>query len=353
MTKYKSLEYKNGVLRMLDQRKLPHEVSYVDFTDYRAVAIAIKDMVVRGAPAIGAAAAFALCLAAHRTANTETEKLKWELKQAGELIKQARPTAVNLCRAVDRVLNKMETSRGKGIDELIMTIEDEALEIAQEDVRANRAMALNGLSLVDDGARFIHHCNTGALATVDYGTALGIIRMAHEKGKKIFVYLDETRPRLQGARLSAWELRQLGIPHKVIVDSAAGYLMKNKKVDLVVVGCDRMVRNGDMANKIGTYSLAVLARSHGIPFYAAVPTSTIDMSLENGDAITIEERGAEEITRIGNEQITPEGTEVYNPAFDVTPWEYISAVVTEKGVVYPPYEAGLRRIMGTEKRKEN
>jgi methylthioribose-1-phosphate isomerase len=335
-----------GKLRLLDQRALPAELVYVDYDSPAGVADAIRQMVVRGAPAIGVAAAYGLAIAARNSTAEYTQDLLEELQQAGAMLKAARPTAVNLFWAVDRVLNRVALLKSGAPGELRAAVLAEAQKMEQEDIETNKQIGLNGLSLVPQKAAFIHHCNTGALATVDYGTALGLIRTAHEHGREVFVYVDETRPRLQGARLTAWELKHLGIPHALIVDGASGYIMKNRGVDLVTVGCDRVAANGDTANKVGTYNLALAAKAHHVPFYIVGPTSTIDLDIPSGDFIEIEERGADEIIRIGKEMVAPEGTPVCNPAFDVTPAELITAIITERGVIYPPFTENIRKVMG-------
>jgi methylthioribose-1-phosphate isomerase len=345
LTSYASVQWSDSVVRVLDQRRLPHEIVYRDLTDEREVAAAIRDMVVRGAPLIGAVAAYGVALAARQSAATTPNELRADLGRAAALLCAARPTAVNLTWAVRRVLDRVGDAPAGGVDEIKQATLDEAHRIAREDVWVNRQLGLNALPLIPDDATVIHHCNTGGLATVDVGTAMGIIRVAHENGKRIHVLVDETRPRLQGARLTAWELRELGIPHTVIVDGASGHFMRTKGVDLCVVGCDRVAANGDTANKIGTYNLALVARAHGVPFYVAAPTSTIDLTVPNGDAIPIEERSPREVTHIGEEWITPEGTRVANPAFDITPAAYVTAIVTEVGIAYPPYEASLAALV--------
>lgn len=342
---YRSLTWlEGGVLRLLDQRLLPHQTVYLDYTDAYAVADAIHEMVVRGAPAIGATAAYGLALTAYHSPSTTIASLQAELTQAAQRLRESRPTAVNLFYAIDRVMAKVAAYSGavEGLREVVIA---EAHAIADEDIQTNRQLGLNALSLVPDEALIIHHCNTGSLATVDYGTALGVIRTAHEHGKRVRVLVDETRPRLQGAKLTAWELQQLGIEHRVIADGASGHFMRREKVSLCVVGCDRVAANGDTANKIGTYNLAVVAKANGVPFYIAAPTSTIDMNTATGDDIEIEERTAYEITHIGETQIVPDGVVVANPAFDVTPAEYITAIITERGVVYPPFTDNLRKMM--------
>lgn len=341
MPTYKTLQWRAGTLRMLDQRVLPLQTIYLDYSDYRAVAEAIHDMVVRGAPAIGAAAAYGLALAAQQSAAADVNDLRVDLETAAQVLRASRPTAVNLFWAIARVMARVNQPIYTNVSKLRAAVLDEANAIADEDVRSNKHMGLNALPLIPDTANIFHHCNTGTLATVEYGTALGIIRAAHEHGKKVHVFVDETRPRLQGARLTAWELEQLGIPYTVIADGASGHFMRTVGADLCVVGCDRVAANGDTANKIGTYNLALVARAHGVPFYIAAPTSTIDLNLPNGAAIPIEERASREVTHVGSEQITPDNAHVANPAFDVTPAQYITAIVTEAGVAYPPFETSL------------
>lgn len=340
---YRSIKWDNGKVVLLDQRALPHRVEYIAYTDYRQLARAITDMVVRGAPAIGDAGAYGVVLACLGAQSTGGASLRDELEDACTFLDAARPTAVNLSWAIRRmraIIKDGPSEKGP----LASALLEEANAILAEDIATNVAIGRNALPLVPLGAKFLHHCNTGALATADYGTALGIIRTAFEAGRCAHAYLDETRPRLQGASLSAWELKELGIPHTVIVDGASGYLMKKIGIDLCVVGCDRVAANGDTANKIGTYNLAIAARAHGVPFYVAAPSSTIDMTMPSGEEIEIEERTPSEITTIGGTVIAPEGTSVWNPAFDVTPADYITALVTEKGVVYPPFTEGLKKL---------
>jgi len=345
MSTFHSIEWKAGVLRLIDQRVLPQETRYLDYTSAAAVAEAIRDMVTRGAPAIGATAAYGLALTAVHSRATDAADLRAELAADAEILRQSRPTAVNLFWAINRVLDRLDRSGATTIEAIRQTVLAEAEAIFKEDVETNKAIGFNALPLVPDNAKFLHHCNTGSLATVDYGTALGIIRIAHEAGKKVHVYLDETRPRLQGGRLSAWEMKQLNIPHTVIVDGASGHLMRTEGIDLCVVGCDRVAANGDTANKIGTYNLALAAQAHNVPFYVAAPTSTIDMNLKSGDDIPIEERAAEEVTHVGQCQITPDDTPVANFAFDVTPAQYITAIITERGIAYPPFTQSLADLM--------
>lgn len=342
---FKTIEWlDSGTLRLIDQRKLPTETTYADFTDYKGVATAIREMVVRGAPAIGATAGYGMALTAFHSQAESVEELRAELETAAEVLRTSRPTAVNLFWAIDRTLKLIHDDRLDSIEKLKNATLQEAHAIADEDVQTNKNMGLNALPLIPDDALIIHHCNTGSLATVDYGTALGVIRTAHEHGKNVQVLVDETRPRLQGGRLTSWELKQQGIPHRVIVDGASGHYMRTEKVDLCVVGCDRVAANGDTANKIGTYNLAVVAHENGVPFYIAAPTTTIDLDTATGDDIEIEERPADEVTHVRDAQITPDGVDVGNPAFDVTPARYITAIITEKGVVYPPFEENLRKL---------
>lgn len=343
---FRSIEWLDeGIVRMLDQRRLPQETVYNDYTHYREVAQAIRDMVIRGAPAIGAAAAYGLALTARHTEAGDVADLRAELAQAAQVLAQSRPTAVNLFWAIERMTKRLADPALNSIGALQAAALAEAQAIAAEDVAINRQIGLNALPLIPDTATIIHHCNTGSLATVDYGTALGVIRTAHEQGKKVLALLDETRPRLQGGRLSAYELQQQGIPFKVIVDGASGHYMRTAGVDLCVVGADRVAANGDTANKIGTYNLAVVAHENGIPFYVAAPTTTIDLVTATGDDIAIEERDPQEVTHLGDWQITPDGVAVGNPAFDVTPAQYITAIITEKGVVYPPFKENLAQLM--------
>jgi methylthioribose-1-phosphate isomerase len=346
MSLYRTLLWddRTNTLVLLDQRSLPHRVQFVTCEDEQQTAEAIRNMTIRGAPAIGAAAAFGLALAAFRSTSSNPQEIRERIENAARQLASARPTAVNLQWALTRVLNKLATAEGNPED-LRKLILEEAIQIAEEDVQINKKIGLNALQILPEEINFIHHCNTGALATVDYGTALGIIRTAHEHGRKVFVFVDETRPRLQGAKLTAWELQQLGIPFKVIVDGASGFVMKRFRIDAVVVGCDRVAANGDTANKIGTYNLALAAKAHGVPFYVACPTSTIDLRITSGDQIPIEEREAEEITHLEGTPICPQGTAVFNPAFDVTPAELITAIITENGVCYPPFTHSLSGVV--------
>ncbi len=341
----RTVDWADGAVRMIDQRLLPHQFVVAEYRDHREVAQAIRDMVVRGAPAIGAAAAFGLTLAGLNSRAPDRLSLLRDLEEAALTLRSARPTAANLGWALDRLMRVATSEALETADEVRQALVAEAKALADEDVAINRRMGQHGAALIEDGDTVLHHCNTGALATVDYGTALGVIRAAHEQGKRVHVLVDETRPRLQGARLTAWELKQLGISFDLIADNAAGYFMRTGQVNLVLVGADRIAANGDVANKIGTYSLAVVARENGVPFYAVAPTSTIDLTLPSGDQIPIEERVATEITEIEGVPIAPEGVSVRNPAFDVTPYRYVTGIVTENGIVYPPFHKNLRRAV--------
>jgi len=340
----RSVKWHRGKVRLIDQRLLPARFQLLDLSSTEEVAAAIRDMAVRGAPAIGATAAFGMALAAQRSTASSQEKLLDDLEVAATQLRAARPTAVNLAWAVNRVMQRVTAQPDP--DRMRAAALEEAQAIADEDVAVNRALGQVGAALVPDGATILHHCNTGALATVDYGTALGVVRTAHEQGKRIHVLVDETRPRLQGARLTAWELQQLGVPFTLIVDNAAGHFLRTGQVDLVLVGADRVAANGDVANKIGTYKLAVLARENGVPFYPCVPISTVDLSTPTGDDIPIEERSAEEITALSflEKPVAPEGVQVANPAFDVSPHRYVTGIVTEEGIAYPPFSVTLRQL---------
>ncbi|MBS4031965.1 MAG: S-methyl-5-thioribose-1-phosphate isomerase [Clostridiales bacterium] len=329
------LLWEKGKLSLMDQRLLPTRVEYVNCTDWRCVATCIKDMVVRGAPAIGAAAAYGIALAAAEEHGDEQEFFSI-LTEAADGLKSTRPTAVNLAWAVERMLNVAKTQAGAGVPELTRILAMEAEAIAAEDVAVNHRIGEFGAALVPNEASILTHCNAGALATVGYGTALGVIRTAVSQNKKVSVFADETRPYLQGARLTAWELSRESIPVTLIADNMAGFLMKQKKVDLVIVGADRIAANGDVANKIGTYSVAVLAAAHNVPFYVAAPYSTFDLSLQSGEQIPIEERCETEISHFQGTRIAPEGVACYNPSFDVTPANYITAIITEYGIIAKP-----------------
>jgi methylthioribose-1-phosphate isomerase len=317
-----------------------------EYDDYTLIAGAISDMVVRGAPAIGATAAFGLALAAQCSEAVDRAEMISDLETAASILREARPTAVNLAWALNRILGIVEEVDGD-VDELRRVVLTEAQRIADEDVEINKRIGKHGAALIDDGDTVIHHCNTGALATVDWGTALGVIRMAHEMGKHIHVLVDETRPRLQGARLTAWELEQYKIPYDVICDNAAGYFLRTGQVQKAFVGADRVAANGDVANKIGTYKLALAANDNNVPIYSVVPTSTVDLDLAHGDLIPIEERTPVEILdlKLMGKSVAPAGATARNPAFDVTPNRLITGIVTENGVVYPPYELNLVEVV--------
>jgi len=337
----RTLYWEHNQVKMIDQRKLPHALVINTYDDYTAVADAIRTMVIRGAPAIGVAAGFGMALAALHSPARDRESLLQELAAAEKVLAASRPTAVNLFWAVERMRRTAENEELTTVDDVRAALLDESQRLADEDVEINRRMAAHGAALIKDGDTILHHCNTGALAAVDWGTALGVVFMAHEQGKRLHVLVDETRPRLQGAALTAWELMQHGIDMTLIVDNAAGYFLQSGQVQLVLVGADRIARNGDVANKIGTYNLAVVAHENGVPFYPTAPTSTVDLSLENGAGIPIEMRDAREVTHIGDHMIAPAGVKVANPAFDVTPNRYVSGIITEEGIIRAPLEAGL------------
>ncbi len=344
----RTVEWHDGCVRMIDQKRLPWELNTVDLLDYEAVAAAITDMTVRGAPAIGAAAAFGMALAAQQSAASDTAGLRGDLETAATVLKAARPTAVNLAWAVDQLLKAARDNTSTNPDELREQLLNTAQQIADDDVAINRRMGEHGAALINNGDTILHHCNTGALAAVDWGTALGVIHMAHEQHKQIHVLLDETRPRLQGARLSAWELEQYGISYDILPDTAAGYYMQKAEIDLVLVGADRIAANGDVANKIGTYQIAVLAKENSIPFYTVAPTSTIDLSLTTGADIPIEERDPGEVLAPYGQALVPDHFRARNPAFDVTPHRYLSGIITEYGVARPPFTQSLQRAVAGE-----
>jgi methylthioribose-1-phosphate isomerase len=331
------VRWEDGRLVLLDQTRLPTEEVERGCASWPEVADAIRTLVVRGAPAIGVAAAFGVVLAARASRATTHAALLADLEEAVKGLAATRPTAVNLFWALDRMRRLVVASAHLPVGAVRERLLEEARAILAEDLAANRAMGAHGAALVPDGARVLTHCNAGALATAGYGTALGVIRAAHERGKLAVVWVDETRPVMQGSRLTAWELAREGIPHRLIPDVAAGFVMKRGEVDLVVTGADRIAANGDTANKIGTYGVAVLARHHGIPFYVAAPSSTIDASIPNGEAIVIEERDPSEVRGVAGRQTAPSASPVFNPAFDVTPAALISAIITERGVFRPPY----------------
>jgi methylthioribose-1-phosphate isomerase len=332
------IRWEDGRLVLLDQTRLPTEEVERAYASWQDVADAIRTLVVRGAPAIGLAAAFGVVLAARQSGAGDSSALLADLEEAIKGLAATRPTAVNLFWALDRMRRAIDAGRGLPVAGLSERLLAEAQAIRSEDLAANRAMGAHGAALVPEGARLLTHCNAGALATAGYGTAVGVIRAAHERGKLGLVWVDETRPVMQGSRLTAWELAKEGIPHRLISDGAAGFVMKRGEVDLVVTGADRIAANGDTANKIGTYSVAVLARYHGIPFYVAAPYSTIDPSIPSGASIVIEERDAGEVRGVAGRQTAPAASPVFNPAFDVTPAELITAFITERGVIRPPYD---------------
>ena len=344
----KTIEWTDEGVRMLDQRLLPTEEKYLMLRSYEEVAEAIKKMVVRGAPAIGVSAAMGLALGASQSVGTSVADLEDDFDYMCKVMSETRPTAVNLFWAIERMRQRLQREKAVTKDplEIKQRLVEEALNIFREDIEANRALGRFGADLLSDGDTVLTHCNAGALATAgDYGTALGVVRGAIDAGKHISVIADETRPFLQGLRLTAWELAQDNIPVTVITDNMAGHVMKSGKINAVVVGADRIAANGDAANKIGTYMVAVLAQKHKIPFYVAAPISTLDLSLKSGDEIPIEERNGREVTHIKEHQLAPDGVEVQNPAFDVTPNDLIAAIVTDKGVARPPYVDSLRALV--------
>ena len=336
-------------IQLIDQRWLPARFESYTCRTVAEVVFAIREMVVRGAPAIGATAAFGVALAAQRSTAASLEGLRAELEEAGSQLNASRPTAVNLAWAVQRMLT-VASEPASSTAELCQRLSAEAQRIADEDVATNRRMAEIGAGLIRDGDTIIHHCNTGALATVDWGTALGVIRMAHEQGKRIHVLVDETRPRLQGARLTAWELQRCGIPYEIISDNAAGFMLRRGQASKVFFGADRVAANGDVANKIGSYMLALAAHANHVPVYSVFPTSTVDLSLANGDLIPIEDRSADEVLgiQIHGEPVAPSGAKARNPAFDVTPYHLFTGLVTEKGIIHPPLPENLPRIVRGE-----
>ncbi|WP_029689232.1 S-methyl-5-thioribose-1-phosphate isomerase [Thermoanaerobacter sp. A7A] len=344
MGEIKTIEFKDGVLYLIDQRKLPNSYEIFECRTYKDVNFAIKDMVVRGAPAIGAAAAYGMVLAAKEFINEEKESFFKKMEEALEILSKSRPTAVNLMWAINRMKKVIENNKELELQDLYELLKKEADDIYYEDIETNKNMAKFGNEIIKENAVILTHCNTGALATVGYGTALGVIREAHYSGKNIFVYADETRPRLQGAKLTAWELVQEGIPAKLIADSVAATLIRDGKIDVILVGADRIALNGDTANKIGTFMLSAIAKIYHVPFYVVAPTSTIDFNIETGKEIVIEERSPEEVTHINGVRIPPEGIEVYNPAFDVTPHENITGIITEKGIIRPPFRENILKL---------
>lgn len=339
---YQPIEWLGDKVRILDQTRLPQKEIYLELKNYRDVASAIKELKVRGAPAIGIAGAYAVALGALKIkAATSSEFLK-ELKNIINAIASTRPTARNLFFALERMEKAAEA--GKDSPDIKKALAAEAMKIHQEEAEATRRLSKFGAELIKDGWTVLTHCNTGPLATSGYGTAIGVIIAAQKQGKRLKVFVDETRPLLQGARLTAWELKKAGVPATLITDSMAGYFMKGGKVNCVITGADRIAANGDTANKIGTYTLAVLAKENNIPFYIAAPVSTIDISIKIGEQIIIEERNAEEVTHFQGKRIAPEGVSAANPAFDVTPHKYITAIITDKGIIKEPYLEGIKKL---------
>jgi methylthioribose-1-phosphate isomerase len=337
-----TIQWTDGGVVMIDQTRLPREETYVTCTTYEQVADAIRSMVIRGAPAIGVAAAMGVALGVAHANGTDLEA---QFEKICDALARTRPTAVNLFWAIDRMKRVFAESRGVALPQLSQRLIAEAQQIRLEDIAINQAIGRHGAALVPDGKTVLTHCNAGALATAGYGTALGVIRAAISAGKKIDVFADETRPFLQGSRLTVWELQQDAIPATLITDNMAGHFLKSGRIGCVVVGADRIAANGDVANKIGTYSLAVLAKENGIPFFVAAPISTLDLTLPSGDDIPIEQRAASEVTHVFGVPVAPEGTQVQNPAFDVTPNRYVSAIVTERGVARAPYGESLRNLV--------
>jgi methylthioribose-1-phosphate isomerase len=335
----KTIEWKDDRVVMLDQRLLPHREVYRVCRDYDQVADAIRAMVIRGAPAIGVAAAMGVALGALKAPAKTFDR---DFERILLILGKTRPTAVNLFWALGRMRQVYSENRSRGVDLVKRALKDEAQKIYKDDIAANKQIGRNGASLLRNAKQIMTHCNAGALATAGYGTALGVIRALKESGKEFEVFVNETRPFLQGARLTAWELKKEKIPATLITDSMAGYLMQQGRVDAVVVGCDRVAANGDVANKIGTYTIAVLARRHGIPFFVAGPTSSIDVNCASGKDIPIEQRDAKEVSHIFGKALAPKGMRVLNPAFDVTSQDLITAIITEKGVIHPPYQQNIR-----------
>ena len=337
----KALEWLDNKLRILDQSKLPQEQSFTDLINYQDVALAIREMRVRGAPAIGIAAAYGIALGAQGITTANKDEFLVQLNQVLQTFAATRPTAVSLFHTANRM---KKAATGDNVPEIKRALIAEAKQIHTEELKATKRLSYLGAELIQDGFTVITHCNAGPLATAGYGTALGVIKAAREQGKRIGVIATETRPLLQGARLTVWALKQENIPVTLITDSMAGYFMNQGKINCVIVGADRIAANGDVANKIGTYTLAVLAKENSIPFYVAAPTNTIDLSLASGDKIPIEERDPQEITHIQGIRIAPEGINVANPAFDITPYNYISAIITERGIIKEPYGKELMKI---------
>jgi len=340
----KTIEWRDESVRMIDQRLLPGRELFRNYRDYHGIVEAIRTMVIRGAPAIGVAAAMGIALGVKGTSG---ERARLRVARVAAALRATRPTAVNLAWAIDRMCSVLAANLTLDATHLFRRMRDEAIAILKEDLEVNRTLGRNGAALLNSPSKILTHCNAGALATAGYGTALGIVRAAREEGKDIEVVADETRPFMQGSRLTAWELRKDRIPVTVIADSMAGSVLRSGEIACVIVGTDRTAANGDVANKIGTYPLAVLARRHGVPFYVAAPLSSIDSNCASGDQIPIEERSAKELSEFGGKQITPKGVKIFNPAFDVTPAELVSAIITERGIAYPPFGENLARLKRT------
>lgn len=343
--KFKTIEWKQDHILILDQRRLPHEVHYLVCKDASSVAMAIKTLAIRGAPAIGVASAMGIALAAEKSKSRENRSFIQEVERVCNEMSQTRPTAINLFWAVNRMRKILKKASEDGVEKTKVNLVKEALKIYKEDLEVNQKIGKFGRGLIHEGDGILTHCNAGALATAGYGTALGVIYAAWEEGKRFQVFVDETRPLLQGCRLTAWELIQEKIPVTVITDNMAGALMSRGSIQLVLVGADRITRNGDTANKIGTYGLAILSKYHGIPFYIAAPTSTFDLSLASGRDIPIEERGTEEVTHFQGIPIAPKGARAFNPAFDITPHRLIHGMITEKGIIRKPFLNNLKKIL--------
>ena len=341
----RTVDYNDGKVVIIDQNALPAEMRTIELVDHRQVADAIRTMKVRGAPALGVTAALGVALGARSIQTADFDSFYSRLEEIAAEMRATRPTAVNLFWGIDRILDAARRAKGRPVAEIKVEIERLAVSMIEEDENICHKLGRNGAELLQDGSAVLTHCNAGGLACVGYGTALGVVRAAVESGKRLKVFADETRPRLQGMKLTAWELAEDGIDVTIIADNMAGSLMRQGRIDACIVGADRIAANGDTANKIGTYSVAVLAKAHGIPFYVAAPTSTIDLSLSSGDEIPIEERSPEEMTHIGGQRIAPHGARVINPAFDVTPAEFITAIITEKGIARRPYKQTLAGLL--------
>jgi len=343
---FRTIEWRDNKVVMIDQTRLPGEEIYNEYDDFQGVAEAIRGMVIRGAPAIGVAAAMGIALGSRDIIADTYESFFQQLSNVCDVMARTRPTAVNLFWAIERMRRVAEANRKRPLDEIREILKIEAISMEEEDVAICKAIGKNGAPLIPEGATILTHCNAGALATAGYGTALGVVRAAFEAGKNVRVFADETRPWLQGARLTAWELMKDNIPVTLISDNMAGFFMQRGEITCCIVGADRIAANGDTANKIGTYGVAVLARENGIPFYVAAPVSTLDLSLSSGAGIPIEERHTREVTHLQGVPIAPEGVKARNPAFDVTPARYIAAIITERGVVRGNYERELRALVG-------